>query len=157
MADIQVINHGELQWDAKANHNFSELNQALEKVGGGNKLSLVSHNQDGIVALNGTELLDTYYDTVSFDGVSIVTFYYSLRNSTIEDNTLYAIDLLKLPDNIKPIGSHYGVQTFGSNGSSADTILYVTLGYEGTLNVSAPFKLSKGLTYRGTFVYLTNN
>lgn len=100
--------------------------------------------------------MDTYYDVVPLIGCSIVTLYYSLRVETIPDN-IYAIDLLKLPDNIKPIGSHYSVQSFGSNGSTADQILYVTLGYEGTLTVSAPFKLSKGLTYRGTFTYLTKN
>ena len=151
--NLALISHGEPQWDTKVNSAINRLNE----IGGGDKLSLVSHNQDGIVALNGTELLDTHYETVSFDGVSIVTLYYSLRNTTIEDNKLYALDLLKLPDNIKPIGSHYGVQAFGTNGSSADQILYVTLGYEGTLSVSASFKLSKVLTYRGTFVYLTNN
>lgn len=151
--DLALISYGEPQWDTKVNAAIKRLNE----IGGGDKLSLVHHNQDGIVALNGTQLLDTHYDTVSFDGVSIVTFYYSLRNTTIEDNTLYAFDLLKLPDNIQPLGSHYGVQSFGSNGSTADNILYVTLGYEGTLNVSAPFKLSKVLTYRGTFVYLTKH
>ena len=151
--NLALISHGEPQWDAKVNSAINRLNE----IGGGDKLSLVSHNQDGIVALNGTDLLDTYYYTVSFDGVSLVTLYYSLKNTKIEDGKLYALDLLKLPDNIKPIGSFYGVQSFGTNGSSADRILYVTLGYEGTLSVSASFTLSTDLGYRGTFVYLTSN
>ena len=151
--NLALISHGEPQWDAKVNSAINRLNE----IGGGDKLSLVSHNQDGIVALNGTDLLDTYYYTVSFDGVSLVTLYYSLKNTKIEDGKLYALDLLKLPDNIKPIGSFYGVQAFGTNGSSADRILYVTLDYEGTLSVSASFTLSTDLGYRGTFVYLTSN
>lgn len=34
MADIQNVAHGESLWDNKVNHNFAELNAAVEKVGG---------------------------------------------------------------------------------------------------------------------------
>lgn len=152
MADeMQLIAHGEPQWDQKVNAAIKRLNE----IGGGGHLSLNRHEQDGIVGLNGTNMLDTHYEVVPLNGVSIVSLYYSLSNTTIQDNALYSVDMLQLPDSIKPIGNYYGVQAFGSNGTTADKILYVTLSYGGKLTISAPFKLSKWLAYRGTFTYLT--
>lgn len=98
MADIQVINHGELQWDAKSNHNFSELNQAVEKMGGVvDKLHWTS-SDDGIVFLNG------WHGNVSYDYVQIGDRKLVSLKGTINGNAKGAqyTDLLTIPDNVKP-------------------------------------------------------
>ena len=151
MPELQTLTHGETFWDTKVNAAIKRLNE----VGGGNRLSLVEKGAEGIVALNGTALNDTHYDVVPLIGCSIVTLYYSVKNDAIPDAGLYAVDLMQLPDNIKPIGNHYGIQAFGLGPNIADQAIYVTMGYEGRLNVSAPFKITKALGFRGTFTYLT--
>lgn len=98
MADIQVINHGELQWDAKANHNFSELNQTLEKVGGVTDQLKWTTSNDGIVFLNG------WHGNVTYSYVQIGDKKLVSLTGTIDGNakaTQYT-DLLTLPDNVKP-------------------------------------------------------
>lgn len=98
MADIQVINHGELQWDAKSNHNFSELNQAVEKMGGVvDKLHWTS-SDDGIVFLNG------WHGNVSYDYVQIGDRKLVSLKGTINGNAKAAqyTELATIPDNVKP-------------------------------------------------------
>ncbi|MCW4387059.1 hypothetical protein [Limosilactobacillus oris] len=98
MADIQVINHGELQWDAKANHNFSELNQALEKVGGVTDQLKWTTSNDGVVFLNG------WHGNVTYSYVQIGDKKLVSLTGTIDGNAKAAqyTELLTIPDNIKP-------------------------------------------------------
>ena len=98
MADIQVINHGELQWDAKANHNFSELNQALEKVGGVVDQLHWTKSDDGIVFSNG------WHGNVSYEYVQIGDKKLVSLKGTIKGNAKAAqyTELLTIPDNVKP-------------------------------------------------------
>lgn len=98
MADIQVINHGELQWDAKANHNFSELNQTLEKVGGVTDQLQWTTSTDGVVFLNG------WHGNVNYEYVQIGDKKLVSLIGTIDGNakaTQYT-ELLTIPDNVKP-------------------------------------------------------
>lgn len=101
MADIQVINHGELQWDAKANHNFSELNQALEKVGEvTDQLQWTKQTKDGLVFPSGVEYVGGGYSYIQLGNHKLV--FLSVGLSIIKDTKAMALtDLITLPDMIR--------------------------------------------------------
>lgn len=99
MADIQVINHGELQWDAKANHNFSELNQDLEKVGGVvDQLHWTKPTDEGIVLTNGFTGW-VYYSYLPIGDNKLVWFEGALKGSL---KGRQVTDVLMIPDNVGP-------------------------------------------------------
>ena len=98
MADIQVINHGELQWDAKSNHNFSELNQAVEKMGGVVDQLHWTTSDDGIVFLNGWNG-EVKYEYVQIGDKKLVSVQGAIKGNA--KATQYT-ELLTIPDNVKP-------------------------------------------------------
>ena len=104
MADIQVINHGELQWDAKANHNFSELNQAVEKMGGVvDQLQWTKPTDEGIVLTNGfTGWVN--YSYLQIGDNKLVWIEGALKGSL---NSRQVTDVLMIPDNVSPKNKIY--------------------------------------------------
>ena len=120
MADIQVINHGELQWDAKANHNFSELNQALEKVGEvTDQLHWTKPTDEGIVLTNGfTGWVN--YSYLQLGDSKLVFFEGALKGNL---KAKQYTDVLTLPDNIRPTNKIYQCRRWNTIADLADNKL----------------------------------
>lgn len=100
MADIQVINHGELQWDAKVNHNFSELNQALEKVGEvTDQLHWTPFTQDGLVIPDGVQVPNGGYNYCTVGNKKFVLLSVGVRIT--KDIKGANVPIFTLPDNVR--------------------------------------------------------
>lgn len=98
MADIQVISHGELQWDAKANHNFSELNQALEKMGGVvDGLQWTDRTSTGIVLPEGLQYTDqNWYMYAQVGQHKLVHLHLSLKVTGEIKGSIVLPDVIKM-------------------------------------------------------------
>ena len=140
MAELERIFTGMDAGPEAIQKNFEALNAE------GN---LVNYGSQGIVALNGSDLTGTNYSVAHFDGWSIVSLFYHLTNK-------YTVDVLQLPESIKPYEIQSDIQTVGTDGKNPDKLIYATLESDGKLHLStSSMTLWEGFTYFGTITYIT--
>lgn len=78
-----------------------------------------------------------------------------LKVPTIPDNT-FAIQVLQLPDSIKPLSVLNGIEPDGVSHTTGTFPIYNFID-NGTLSVSSGQALSDGFGYNGTFFYPSVN
>lgn len=107
MADIQNVAHGESLWDNKVNHNFAELNAAVEKVGGVvDQLQWTKQTKDGLVFPSGVEYVGGGYSYIQLGNQKLV--FLSVAVKVTSDVKKIAIsNVVTLPDEIVS-GSRWG-------------------------------------------------
>lgn len=100
MADIQTVAYGEPLWDNKVNHNFAELNAAVEKMGGVvDQLKWTPFTKDGLVVPDGVQAVDGGYNYCPVGGRKLVLLSFGVKIT--KDVKGVSVPIFTLPDNVR--------------------------------------------------------